>query len=689
MAITKFTGSTNTIQSLSDRPNQNEGLTPAQLKQKFDQFAIDNKAYINDVLTVDIENEITQTEAISENDLFNHKTSSDHDGRYYTEAEVQALLSAKTDKTGNHEGTWQGFSPAASEPGIQAVVNSHTSQLADISYSIKSFLCDDGQFVKGDGIHDDTTGIQNAINQSILNGYTIYLSKGDYVITDTLLFSYGVAIDWQLPKGFKFIGQNVSNTRIMIKMLNKPALKFLNINNGSMSSGVEVSNFSINSLVGYSQTCDGIVLLNCIGNIYKNIQINSCLNALLLSTKADTTILERNVGYTEQNIFDEIIISGCVNALTFRVGIGDPSVASYHGNIFKNCIFSINADVAVRPDGQPNPICTALNFESGFIYHCTFDIKIFIRGLNSYLMNINADGGQNKGQISYEVAGSYNPKIKTGDNVSAKFFFYGNMYGLGDLDWSEYFPISVGDLDYANSKTPITALHPSIGVEKFFALNLMPPVTTPIINIGGKLTKLMTLSNTISDLWTGGCNYLTRYKNTSGNLENGFIMACKELAGSGARFILGTIPETKNSIKDFVPGFEFRATGNYIKSVPVSTWLTFVAGKLQRNGVSTIYDTGTIIETFTANGSLLNPNGHCEKWGIVNVPTTGEQSFAISLTGLTECDQVLVTFETSGTTSGTNTICIKNRTSSGFTIYANTVVSGNISWRAYGKGTVS
>lgn len=53
MSITKFTGVTNSIQSLPDRPNQTEGFTPADLKIRFDQFSIDSKAWFNDVMTVE------------------------------------------------------------------------------------------------------------------------------------------------------------------------------------------------------------------------------------------------------------------------------------------------------------------------------------------------------------------------------------------------------------------------------------------------------------------------------------------------------------------------------------------------------------------------------------------------------------------------------------------------------------
>ena len=54
MPISKFTGITTSIQSLPDRPNQN-GFTAADIKIRFDQYAIDHKAWTNDVLTEEID----------------------------------------------------------------------------------------------------------------------------------------------------------------------------------------------------------------------------------------------------------------------------------------------------------------------------------------------------------------------------------------------------------------------------------------------------------------------------------------------------------------------------------------------------------------------------------------------------------------------------------------------------------
>lgn len=63
-----------------------------------------------------------------------HKTSADHDGRYYTEAEVNALLLAN--QQGNHLGLWQGLTPTYADPGIAGVVAQHSAQLEENSKDI-------------------------------------------------------------------------------------------------------------------------------------------------------------------------------------------------------------------------------------------------------------------------------------------------------------------------------------------------------------------------------------------------------------------------------------------------------------------------------------------------------------------------------------------------------------------------
>lgn len=63
MALPKLNTDLNYHQALSDRPNLNEGLTPTQVKQRYDQAPNDIKDYINNSLTTGIETQFaTKTE---------------------------------------------------------------------------------------------------------------------------------------------------------------------------------------------------------------------------------------------------------------------------------------------------------------------------------------------------------------------------------------------------------------------------------------------------------------------------------------------------------------------------------------------------------------------------------------------------------------------------------------------------
>ena len=59
MALTKMSTDVNNIQALSDRPNEIDGLTSAQLKQRFDKAGSDIKTYLNSTLTEELDEIIT------------------------------------------------------------------------------------------------------------------------------------------------------------------------------------------------------------------------------------------------------------------------------------------------------------------------------------------------------------------------------------------------------------------------------------------------------------------------------------------------------------------------------------------------------------------------------------------------------------------------------------------------------
>ena len=58
MALSKLLTDVNNIQALSDRPNEIDGLTSAELKAKFDKAGADIKTYINETLTEQVDTAI-------------------------------------------------------------------------------------------------------------------------------------------------------------------------------------------------------------------------------------------------------------------------------------------------------------------------------------------------------------------------------------------------------------------------------------------------------------------------------------------------------------------------------------------------------------------------------------------------------------------------------------------------------
>lgn len=71
MALTKLQADVNNIQKLSDRPNETDGLTSAELKERFDKAGSDIKRYINEILTEELDtilSNINPNEYVKTND---------------------------------------------------------------------------------------------------------------------------------------------------------------------------------------------------------------------------------------------------------------------------------------------------------------------------------------------------------------------------------------------------------------------------------------------------------------------------------------------------------------------------------------------------------------------------------------------------------------------------------------------
>ena len=58
MALTRFLGDTGIISDLPDQPNDTLGMSPADLKAKFDQIGVEIVSYLNEVLIPELERDI-------------------------------------------------------------------------------------------------------------------------------------------------------------------------------------------------------------------------------------------------------------------------------------------------------------------------------------------------------------------------------------------------------------------------------------------------------------------------------------------------------------------------------------------------------------------------------------------------------------------------------------------------------
>ena len=105
-----------------------------------------------------------------------------------------------------------------------------------VGVNVREFVCDDGVSVRGDGVHDDTTGIQAAINLFLANrenptaprSGAVYLPTGTYRITAPLT----------LPSGVMLVGDG-SGTAIMYTGSGGVAVRFDDPTGTVTNAGVE------------------------------------------------------------------------------------------------------------------------------------------------------------------------------------------------------------------------------------------------------------------------------------------------------------------------------------------------------------------------------------------------------------------------------------------------------------------
>lgn len=121
-------------------------------------------------------------------------------------------------------------------------INTLDADITERGINVKGFLCDDGQYVIGDGIHDDTTGIKRAIDYVCSNNHSaLFFPTGSYKITDTLHITTSIRII-----GTK--GKQYRNGSYIIYYGNDVAIKCYSLNTNSEYQefwGVMIENISV------------------------------------------------------------------------------------------------------------------------------------------------------------------------------------------------------------------------------------------------------------------------------------------------------------------------------------------------------------------------------------------------------------------------------------------------------------
>ena len=229
-------------------------------------------------------------------------------------------------------------------------LNETNAQLAKNTHfvNVKNYLCDDGQYVQGDGIHDDTTGIQKALNE----GLEVYFPRGTYLISETIK----AGLPSQRIKGVGYYNSVIKPTKVFaddflfeLNGQNTPAYRSDHIFDGLGLDG-------LNSVGG----------LHVVGNAdFKiiNSRFIACTKGVsfldsLIYSLDNCTMVKCDIGVYFEGA-DEIspsniaIFNSC-RIIGNQVAISMPSNGQLGANVvFDGCEIEANGQDEVKTNGRP------------------------------------------------------------------------------------------------------------------------------------------------------------------------------------------------------------------------------------------------------------------------------------------------------------------------------------------------
>lgn len=218
----------------------------------------------------------------------------------------EKTLETKTDKKGNHEGSWQGINrPTQTDIGLSGTVEKIVDvDLPQINETLlikerKRTVNVKDYGAKGDGVTDDTISIQNAFNES---GVEIFFPYGHYIISSSIEIKAKQIIRGQCLVGNRY-------TIIENKSTNIDSYCFVSDANTYITHEIDGIQFiGINGIdlrVNNSSVIKTFFIKNCIFNG------NDGLGIAIHSNNTDFSIIEKS--FFSGKFYCCIRLSGALN----------------------------------------------------------------------------------------------------------------------------------------------------------------------------------------------------------------------------------------------------------------------------------------------------------------------------------------------------------------------------------------
>lgn len=187
----------------------------------------------------------------------------------------------------------------------------------------------------GNGINDDTSAIQNAINEAFNTHVgVVYLPQGTYKVTSTIFVEnyssiFGVMLIGANPF-YSINGSSFTGTKILSTLTgDNPIFSFLGNSGSHGNSGLKNINITANS----GGNGVGIYIDGSCFCIFENLRLIGLSKGIWLKNTGGNS--------AEQNFFNYFRVENCNTFLQFTKGSTDQRAESFHGCSFDNMFITV------------------------------------------------------------------------------------------------------------------------------------------------------------------------------------------------------------------------------------------------------------------------------------------------------------------------------------------------------------